>query len=138
MSLRSVLESRQIAICLAAVVLAGFTAWQWPSSTALAPAIEPLLAFMLFVTFLQVPLTQLRRAWADMRFLGALLVANFVAVPVLVALLLPWVPQEPLLRIGVLLVLLTPCIDYVVTSPISARRMPGRCWPPHRCCWRPR
>ena len=115
MSLRSILEARQIAIYFAAVALAGFTAWQWPSSTALAPAIEPLLALMLFVTFLQVPLTELRRAWADIRFLGALLVANFVAVPVLVALLLPWVPQEPLLRIGVLLVLLTPCIDYVVT-----------------------
>ena len=70
---------------------------------------------MLFVTFLQVPLTELRRAWANMRFLGALLVANFVAVPVLVALLLRWMPTEPLLRIGVLLVLLTPCIDYVVT-----------------------
>ena len=115
MSLRSILEARQIAIYFAAVVLAGFTAWQWPSSTALAPAIEPLLAIMLFVTFLQVPLTELRRTWANMRFLGALLVANFVAVPALVALLLPWMPTEPLLRIGVLLVLLTPCIDYVVT-----------------------
>lgn len=114
-ALRSAFETRQIAIYFAAVVLAGITAWQWPSSTALAPAIEPLLALMLFVTFLQVPLTELRHAWADMRFLGALLAANFVAAPVLVAVLLPWMPQEPLLRIGVLLVLLTPCIDYVVT-----------------------
>jgi ACR3 family arsenite transporter len=81
----------------------------------MAPAIDPLLGFMLFVTFLQVPLTELRRAWSNMRFLGALLLANFVAVPVLVAVLLPWMPQDPLLRIGVLLVLLTPCIDYVVT-----------------------
>ena len=100
MSLRSILESRQIAIYFAAVVLAGFTAWQWPSSTALAPAIEPLLALMLFATFLQVPLTELRRAWADKRFLGALLVANFLAVPVLVVLLLPWIPQQPLLRVA--------------------------------------
>lgn len=114
-SLRSVLEIRQVAIYFAAVVLAGLVAWQWPASTAMAPAIDPLLAFMLFVTFLQVPLTELRRAWSNMRFLGALLLANFVAVPVLVAVLLPWMPQDPLLRIGVLLVLLTPCIDYVVT-----------------------
>lgn len=114
-SMRSILEAHQIAIYFAAVALAGFTAWQWPSATALAPAIEPLLALMLFVTFLQVPLTELRRAWANMRFLGALLAANFVAVPLLVALLLPWMPQQPLLRVGVLLVLLTPCIDYVVT-----------------------
>ncbi|MDX4954723.1 arsenic resistance protein [Delftia acidovorans] len=114
-SLRSLLETRQIAIYFAAVVFAGILAWLWPASTAMAPAIDPLLAFMLFVTFLQVPLTELRRAWSNLRFLGALLMANFVLVPGLVAVLLPWMPQDPLLRIGVLLVLLTPCIDYVVT-----------------------
>ena len=74
-SLRSVLEIRQVAIYFAAVVLAGLVAWQWPASTAMAPAIDPLLGFMLFVTFLQVPLTELRRAWSNMRFLGALLLA---------------------------------------------------------------
>ena len=99
----------------AAVLLAGLIAWQWPTSTKLAPAIDPLLGFMLFVTFLQVPLVELRRAWSNMRFLCALLGANFVLVPALVALLLPWMPQDPLLRAGALLVLLTPCIDYVVT-----------------------
>ncbi|CAN7762571.1 arsenic resistance protein [Pseudorhodoferax sp. LjRoot39] len=114
-TLRSLLETRQVAVYFAAVVLAGLVAWQWPASTAMAPAVDPLLAFMLFVTFLQVPLTELRRALSNMRFLGALLLANFVAVPVLVAVLLPWMPQDPLLRVGVLLVLLTPCIDYVVT-----------------------
>lgn len=114
-SLRAILETRQVAIYFAAVVLAGLVAWQWPASTAMAPAIDPLLAFMLFVTFLQVPLTELRRAWSNMRFLGALLLANFVLVPALVAVLLPWMPQDPFLRVGVLLVLLTPCIDYVVT-----------------------
>ena len=114
-SLRSTIETHQVAIYFAAVVLAGLVARQWPATTAMAPAIDPLLAFMLFVTFLQVPLTELRRAWSNMRFLGALLLANFVMVPLLVAVLLPWLPQDPLLRIGVLLVLLTPCIDYVVT-----------------------
>jgi ACR3 family arsenite transporter len=44
-----------------------------------------------------------------------LLATNFVAVPVLVAVLLPLLPGEPLLRLGVLLVLLCPCIDYVVS-----------------------
>jgi len=115
LSLRSVLETHQVAIYFAAVVLAGALAWLWPESTTMSPAIDPLLAFMLFVTFLQVPLTELRRALSNMRFLGALMLANFVAVPLLVAVLLPWMPQDPLLRIGVLLVLLTPCIDYVVT-----------------------
>lgn len=90
-------------------------AWQMPGTQALTPAIDPLLAFMLFVTFLQVPLTELRRTWSNLRFLGALLTANFVAVPLFVVALLPWLPADPLLRTGALLVLLTPCIDYVVT-----------------------
>lgn len=114
-SLRSTLESHQIAIYFAAVITAALLAWQWPAAAAVEPAIEPLLGFMLFVTFLQVPLTALRRAWSNLRFLVALLVANFVGVPLLVALLLPLFPDEPLLRIGMLLVLLTPCIDYVIT-----------------------
>lgn len=113
--LRLALDTRQVAIYLAAVGLAAVVAWQWPASAGLAPAIEPLLALMLFVTFLQVPMTALRQALSDLRFVAALLVANFIAVPLLVFALLPWLPESPLLRIGALLVLLTPCIDYVVT-----------------------
>lgn len=114
-NLREFLETRQVVIYFAAVVLAAVLAWQIPGTTALAPAIDSLLGFMLFVTFLQVPLTELRRAVSNLSFLGALLTANFVVLPLLVAALLPWLPADPLLRIGVLLVLLTPCIDYVVT-----------------------
>ncbi|CAM4258859.1 arsenic resistance protein [Bordetella muralis] len=112
---RERLESWQIFVYFAAVIVALCLAWQLPGTVALAPAIDPLLAFMLFVTFLQVPLTELREALSNVRFLGALLTANFIAVPLLVVVLLPWLPADPLLRIGVLLVLLTPCIDYVVT-----------------------
>ncbi|WP_144632877.1 arsenic resistance protein [Bordetella genomosp. 13] len=98
-----------------AVLAAAALAWQAPGTATLAPAIDPLLGVMLFVTFLQVPLTALRQALANPRFLGALLTANFVLAPALVWVLLPWMPDDPLLRVGVLLVLLTPCIDYVVT-----------------------
>lgn len=50
-SLRSTLESHQIAIYFAAVITAALLAWQWPAAAAVEPAIEPLLGFMLFVTF---------------------------------------------------------------------------------------
>jgi len=113
--LKDFLEERQVACYLSAVAAAALLAWCVPASTRLAPAIEPLLGFMLFVTFLQVPLTELRRAAGNLRFLAALLAANFIAIPLLVAGLLPWLPGEPLARAGMLLVLLTPCIDYVVT-----------------------
>jgi hypothetical protein len=39
---------------------------------------------------------------------------NFVVLPVLVAGLIQFLPINPMLRLGVLMVLLTPCIDYVV------------------------
>lgn len=114
-SSREFLETRQVLIYFAAVVTAAVLAWLVSGTAALAPAIDPVLAFMLFVTFLQVPLTELRQALTNLRFLGALLTANFLVVPLLVAGLLPWLPADPLLRIGALPVLLTPCIDYVVT-----------------------
>ena len=113
--LREFLESRQTLIYFAAVALAAILAWLIPGTAALAPAVDPLLALMLFATFLQVPLIELRQALANVRFLGALLTANFIAVPALVLVLIPWLPADPLLRTGALLVLLAPCIDYVVT-----------------------
>lgn len=58
---------------------------------------------MLFVTFLQVPFADLRGAFARCRFLAALLTANFVGVPLLLAALLPFLPSDNLVRLGVLL-----------------------------------
>ncbi len=114
-SLRETLETRQIPLYFGTVVLAGLIAIWQPATQGLAGAIDPLLAFMLFVTFLQVPMHELRRAASNLRFVGALALANFLLIPLLVLAMLPWLPGDPLLRIGVLLVLLTPCIDYVVT-----------------------
>lgn len=113
--LREALEMRQVAIYFAAVLLGIVTALILPGTTMLEPAINPALALMLFVTFLQVPLAALGQAMRDVRFLGALLAVNFIVVPLLVAGLIPFVPADPMIRLGVLLVLLCPCIDYVVT-----------------------
>ncbi|MFT3662410.1 MAG: bile acid:sodium symporter [Gordonia sp. (in: high G+C Gram-positive bacteria)] len=76
--------------------------------------ITPLLGALLFVTFLQVPVTELASAWRNGRFLGALVLVDFVVVPAVVALLFPLVPADQAVRFGVLLVLLCPCVDYVV------------------------
>lgn len=115
MPLRDTLERRQIAVYAAAIGAAVVAGLWLPATRVLAAAINPALGLMLFVTFLQVPLTDLGRAFGDRRFLAALAVANFIAVPALVAVLLPFLPADPGLRLGVLLVLLAPCIDYVVT-----------------------
>jgi arsenite transporter len=113
--MRDWLETHQVAIYFVAVALAGMTAILIPSTIALEFVINPALAFMLFVTFLQVPVADLGRTFASVGFVGPLLTANFVAIPLLVGALVPLLPDDPLIRLGALLVLLTPCIDYVVT-----------------------
>ncbi len=119
--IRDALENRQVTIYFCAVLLAAGIAMLVTGTTALEHAINPALALVLYVTFLQVPMNELRRAFGQFRFLAALLVANFAVVPLLVAILVQFLPDEPMLRLGVLLVLLTPCIDYVVTFSHLAR-----------------
>lgn len=113
--LRDLMETRQVAIYFGAVLLGALAGALIPGAAALEPAINPALAFMLFVTFLQVPLAALGQALRDLRFLAALLAVNFLVVPLLVAALIQFAPVDPLIRLGVLIVLLCPCIDYVVT-----------------------
>ncbi|MZG43123.1 arsenic resistance protein [Dickeya dianthicola] len=109
------LERRQTAIYLLTLLVAAVLAWRWPPSDTLAQAINPALALMLFVTFLQLPLSRLLEALTHLRFMLALAATNFVAIPLLVALLLRLWPLESLVAVGVAIVLLCPCVDYVVT-----------------------
>lgn len=114
-SIRDTLEEHQVGIYFCAVVFATVAAFLIPGTAVLEFAINSALALMLFVTFLQVPLAELRRALSRVKFLAVLLVTNFLVVPMLVAALVQFLPPEPMVRLGVLLVLLAPCIDYVVT-----------------------
>lgn len=104
-ALRDRLELHQILIYFAAVLLAAIVAVLAPAIAALEQAINPALALMLFVTFLQVPLADLGRAVTHTRFLAALLVSNFLIVPLLVVFLVQFVPADPMIRLGFLLVL---------------------------------
>lgn len=113
--LREQLERGQIAIYLVAIgfgiaigVLAPVTGARFEH------AITPVLAALIYTTFLQIPLADLRGSLANRRFLGAILVANFLVIPLVVWGLFQMVPANPAVQLGVLLVLLTPCIDYVV------------------------
>jgi ACR3 family arsenite transporter len=114
-ALRDRLEGAQILIYFAAVCTAAIAATALSGAERIEPAINPALALMLFVTFLQVPLASLREAFRNGRFFGVLLAVNFAAVPVLVMILAQFAPPDPLVRLGILIVLLCPCIDYVVT-----------------------
>src|SRR4051794_12832451 len=80
-TVRGVMETRQISIYFGVVILAAVIGLLVPGTRTFEVGIIPALAFMLFVTFLQVPLADLRRAIAQSRFLAALLVGNFIAIP---------------------------------------------------------
>lgn len=114
-NLRDNLEKHQILIYFVTIITAAAIAFLTPRSSVLTEAINPALALMLFVTFLQVPLIDLGRSFTKIRFLSALLVTNFFIVPMLVGVLLQFIYLEPMIKLGVLFVLMTPCIDYVVT-----------------------
>ncbi|TFU26773.1 arsenic resistance protein [Thermus tengchongensis] len=111
--MRALLERHQFPLYLGAALLGAALGLGAP---ALAPWGEvllwPVLAALLFATFLQVPLLALRRAFRDRGFLLAGLVGNFLLVPLLVFGLLPLLPPDPGLRLGVALVLLVPCTDW--------------------------
>lgn len=113
--LRARLEKHQVAIYLGAIAVGTLAGVSLPTAGALEAAINPALGFMLFVTFLQVPVAELGSALRNTRFLVALLSVNFVVMPAVVAVLVQLLPDDPMLRLAVLFVLLTPCIDYVVT-----------------------
>jgi ACR3 family arsenite transporter len=77
-------------------------------------ATTPVLAVLLYVTFLEIALARFRGAFTDARFVGTALAMNFLVVPVVVYALTRWLPQDPVVRVGVFMVLLTPCVDYVI------------------------
>jgi len=80
----------------------------------LGTLITPAISVLMYAMFLQIPFLDLRTGLGNKRFLSALLLANFILVPVLVWVLTRGLAERPALLVGALLVLLTPCIDYVV------------------------
>ncbi|MER5766265.1 bile acid:sodium symporter [Streptomyces sp. NPDC001985] len=109
------MEQHQVSVYLGAMAAGALVGWAAPSAgPGLEHAINPVLGALLFVTFLQVPAAELLRSLRDGRFLAAALVVNFVVVPLVVAAMFVFLPADQAVRIGVLLVLLCPCVDYVI------------------------
>ena len=119
------MERYQVPLYLAALALGATTGLILPEAAgALEPAINPILVALLYATFLGVPLTRLRTAFVDTRFAAALLIVNFVLAPLVVAALSRLVSDSPALLMGLLLVLLAPCVDYVMVFT----RLAGGAW----------
>ncbi|WP_405675307.1 bile acid:sodium symporter [Streptomyces sp. NBC_01511] len=109
------MERHQVAVYVGAMAAGALVGWIAPQAgPGLERAINPVLAALLYVTFLQVPAADLIRALRAGRFLAAALVVNFVVVPLVVAAMFAFLPADQAVRMGVLLVLLAPCVDYVI------------------------
>ena len=108
-------DRHQVALYLAAIVGGGVVGSLAPVvAPGLSLAITPVLGLLLFATFLSVPLIDVARSLRDLRFLGTVVVVDFVVAPVVAFGLSRLVADDRGLLVGVLLVLLTPCIDYVI------------------------
>lgn len=116
------LERDQVALYLAAIAVGGLAGLLWPELAQPATVVTtPALGVLLYVTFLTIPFGRMGAAIRDRRFLTMVLVLNFVIVPIVVFALSRFVAHDQVLLVGVLFVLLTPCVDYVITFTGLAR-----------------
>ncbi|WP_083092291.1 hypothetical protein [Rothia nasimurium] len=121
----SFMNRHQVALYLLALA-GGVVASFVPGVATLAqPLITPALSFLLLVTFLSLPLRGLLVPKQAPGLTAALVLLNFLVVPLitaaLVLVLAVLVPELPdLLLFTAALVLLAPCIDYVVAFAAAA------------------
>ncbi|ALX65974.1 arsenic resistance protein [Microbacterium sp. XT11] len=109
------MERYQVPLYLGALALGAGIGLLFPAVAHPAElAINPMLGLLLYATFLGVPFAKIGQAFRDWRFLITVVAVNFVAVPIVVLLLSRIVAHDQALLIGVLFVLLTPCVDYVI------------------------
>lgn len=112
---RESLEKKQIAVYAVALIVGGIVGLISPRIGGfLEPFVSFVIAVLLFSMFSQIPFLKLKEALNNGNFIGALLLVNFILIPLLVFLLIKVFPQPSPVLIGVCLVLLTPCIDYVI------------------------
>ena len=108
-------QRHQVWVYLAAVALAAGIGVLVPDAAGPAEAaLTPLLGLLLFQTFLGVPVARLSAGLRDRRFLLGLALVNAVIAPALAVLLALVLVPDPALRVGVLFVLLAPCVDWVL------------------------
>lgn len=115
-------DRHQVSLYVAAMLAAALWGSYVPSAQGLKHGVNPSLALLLYATFVGLPLGLARtRAQpqppgtnTNWRFLATVVGLNFVVVPPLVWVLTRLVSNDPVLLLGVALVLLCPCVDYVL------------------------
>lgn len=114
------LERYQVSLYLFAIFLGALVGYLLPGRL-FEGWIYVALMLLLYATFLAVPFQRIHQAFADVRFMVTLIALNFLAVPGVVFVLTRQLVDDQALLIGVMLVLLTPCVDYVIVFTRLAR-----------------
>lgn len=110
------IEHFQIYIYFSALILAIVIGLNFPSiSGILETFVAIFIAILMFSMFSQIPFFELQKHVLNLKYVMALIIANFVILPIFVYILISiFNINESALLIGLFLVLLTPCIDYVI------------------------
>jgi len=112
---REQLEEKQISLyVIVLVIAAGFGLFMPDFAGRLDVTISLVIPILMYSMFSQIPFASLKESFGNRRFIGNLLTVNYIAVPIVVWLLSKLLPEYPPLLLGIYLVLLTPCIDYVI------------------------
>lgn len=115
MILREQLENNQVLIYIVTLLFAGFVGLNFLNvQNQLEYLIPIIIGILMYSMFVQIPFSSVKETIVNRRFFYALCIVNFIAVPVVVWLLTFFLPDYPPLLLGIYLVLLTPCIDYVI------------------------
>ena len=119
---REKLENNQVLVYLVFLIIAaGFGLIAPDIATKLDVTISIVIGILMYSMFSQIPFTSLKESFSNRRFIVALCIVNYIAVPVVVWVLSLFLPDYPPLLLGVYLVLLTPCIDYVIVFTALGR-----------------
>lgn len=109
-------ERHQVPLYLGALAAGWALGLTVPGADAFArTATTPVLVVLLWATFLAVPAARIGAALRNGRFFAWLALANGLCAPVAVFLLTRPLGDNPQLVVGIALVLLAPCVDYVVS-----------------------
>ncbi|MGD7053394.1 arsenic resistance protein [Sutcliffiella horikoshii] len=83
--------------------------------------IVPLLVAMLYITFLQIPIEEIKKAFKNIKFTYTSVTINFVWTPILAWLLaMVFLGDNPALYIGFIMLMVTPCTDwYLIFTGIA-------------------
>lgn len=111
---REKIEENQVSIYIVTLIVAVFVGLTYKNSHVAEKTIEPIIGILLYSMFCQIPFLELKQALKNSNFFLAILFGNFVLIPLFVWGLISIFPMTPIITLGILLVLLTPCIDYVI------------------------